>query len=58
MRHAHATMGDAREHAPRRFAPINQEGDYIDLDCIDNGQYVDIAILRSLTIHLEYVVNG
>jgi len=22
----------------RRFAPINQEGDDIDLDCIDNGQ--------------------
>ena len=41
-----------------RFAPINQEGDCIELDCIDNGQIHEIVLLRSLTIHLEYVVYG
>ena len=38
MRHAHAIMGEHRAMVLRRFAPINQEGDRIDLDCMDNGQ--------------------
>jgi hypothetical protein len=27
-------------------------------ECIDNGQIHEIVLLRSLTIHLEYVVYG
>ena len=38
MRHARAPMGEHRSMVLRRFAPINQEGDRIDLDCMDNGQ--------------------
>jgi len=34
MRHAHATMGEHRAMLLRRFAPINQEGDYIELDSV------------------------
>ena len=55
MRHAHAIMGDARDYALRRFAPINQEGDEIDLDCIVYGPLHEIVLLRSLTIHLEHM---
>ena len=31
-----------------RFAPINQEGDRIDLECKDHGQIHEIVLLRSL----------
>ena len=46
------------DHVLRRFAPINLVGDRIDLECKDHGQIHEIVLLRSLTIHLEYVVYG
>ena len=52
MRHAHATMGEAKDYALGRFAPINQEGDYIELDCVDYGPLHEIVLLRSLMIEL------
>ena len=51
-------MGEHRAMVLRRFAPINLVGDRIDLECKDHGQIHEIVLLRSLTIHLEYVVYG
>ena len=48
-------MGEHRSMVLRRFAPINQEGDIIDLDSVDYGQYIDIAILRSILWHASPV---
>ena len=48
-------MGEHRAMVLRRLAPINQEGDSIELDSLDYVQYVDIAILRSLMIDLECI---
>ena len=58
MRHARAMMGEHRSMVLRRFAPINQDGDEIDLDCIVYGQLHEIVLLRSLTIHLEHETMG
>ena len=41
-------MGDTRDYALRRFAPINLVGDRIDLECKDHGQIHEIVLLRSL----------
>lgn len=39
-------MGEHRLNVLGRFAPINQEGDCIELDSVVYGQYVDIVLLR------------
>ena len=47
-------MGEHRSMVLRRFAPVNQEGDYVDLDSVVYGQiYIDIVLLRSIMIDLE-----
>ena len=53
MRHARATMGDTRDYVLRRFAPINQEGDCIELDSVVYGPLHEIVLLRSIMIDLE-----
>ena len=47
MRHAQATMGEHRAMLLRRFAPINQEGDCIELDSVVYGPLHEIVLLRS-----------
>ena len=56
MWHAHAIMGEHRAMVLRRFAPINQEGDRIDLECKDHGQIHEIVLLRKAPKSHDYYV--